>query len=92
MSSTQILCPKCRQLLHKSVDLEMRGEIKKAGGYTIRLGDPQETLSCPSCGFPIPVEEIIDGKHDLPQGGCIETIIVVVIMIVLFGIIIKFST
>ena len=92
MSSTQILCPKCRQLLHKSVDLEMRGEIKKAGGYTIRLGDPQATLSCPGCGFPIPVEDIIDGKHDLAQGGCIETIIVGIIMLVLFGIIIKLST
>jgi hypothetical protein len=92
MSTNQIICPKCRQVLHKSVELEMRGEIKKAGGYTIRIGDPDETLSCPSCRFPMQVEDIIDGKHDVAQGGCVETIIVVVIMIVLFGIIVKLSS
>ena len=92
MNSPKIVCPKCRGIFNKPPDLEVMGDIKKSGASGVSFADPNAKLTCPQCTGPIRISDIIDGKHDLPKGGWFDTVVVVVILIVLFGAIVAFSS
>lgn len=83
--SSQIICPRCQRILNKPPALEMLGEIQQGGGGFIGFGDPNDHLSCPSCGFKLRIGDIIDGKFDpkKPESSVLGTVVGYLVLIII---------
>ncbi len=82
MAAEHIVCPHCRTLLAKPIQLQILGESHRAGGSYFATGS-SDTLPCSVCGHRMSIPDIIAGKHD-PGGGVLGTIMG---LVVLFGVI-----
>jgi hypothetical protein len=82
MVAEHIVCPGCRTLLAKPIQLQILGESHKAGGSYVAMGS-SDTMPCSVCGHRMSIPDIIAGKHD-PGGGVLGTIMS---FVVLFGIV-----
>ncbi len=71
----QIVCPKCVNPLDLPPQLEIVRAAHRGGGGYIAFGDPNRVLRCPHCGHGLRTGDIIEGKHDLPRQGCLETLV-----------------
>jgi hypothetical protein len=70
----QIVCPKCANRLNLPPQLEILHGAHKSGGGFVAFGDPDRRLPCPHCGHGLRAGDIIEGKHDMPQQGWLETL------------------
>lgn len=82
MSSTQIICPKCRSKLNKPPQLEVLGEVQRSGGGFIAFGDPNSSLTCPACGAQLKLADIAAGKFDVipPSSGVWGGIVLLIVV------------
>lgn len=63
MSSEYLVCPNCKTTLKKPIQCQVLGDVAKAGGSYITLGE-SDSAPCAVCQHRMLYKDIIDGKFD----------------------------